>query len=136
MRGLKDDEIWGDDPVHPLPEVYGRIADGVIKMTSFLVNKLAARNDEFKRRRADSMDTEELELRRNRQDHVDSSSSRGGSRDRGWGDYRPPRGHYGNRGRITRGTAALSITRNARPGLVCFAEDQQNARPLMYIVFI
>jgi hypothetical protein len=56
MRGLRDDEIWGDDPVHPLPGVYGRIADGVIKMTGFLATKMAARKEEPKRRRTDSIE--------------------------------------------------------------------------------
>jgi hypothetical protein len=103
MRGLRDDEIWGDDPVHPLPGVYGRIADGVIKMTGILATKMAARKEDPKRRITDSTDEAEQEHRRNRQDHADNSSYRGGNRGRGWNDFRPARGQFANRGRITRG---------------------------------
>jgi hypothetical protein len=103
MRGLRDNEIWGDDPIHPLPGVYGRIADGVIKLTGILAAKLAARKEEPKRRRTDSTDEVEQEHRRSRQDHAAPPAGRGGHRGRGWYDNRPARGQHANGGRITRG---------------------------------
>jgi hypothetical protein len=50
VRGLEDSDIWGDDPVHPLPLVYAKMAGGVIKMTNAMVE------NEHKRRRSDSLE--------------------------------------------------------------------------------
>jgi hypothetical protein len=33
IRGMEDSEIWGKDPIHPLPLVYTKIVSGIVKMT-------------------------------------------------------------------------------------------------------
>jgi hypothetical protein len=54
IRGLEDNEIWGEDPVHPLLLVYTRIVTGIVKM----MNAMA--ENEHKRRRTDSLEGQDM----------------------------------------------------------------------------
>jgi hypothetical protein len=51
LRGLEESDIWGVDPVHPLAEVYDKIAEGVVKLNAVLETKESA-----KRKRSDSIE--------------------------------------------------------------------------------
>jgi hypothetical protein len=90
IRVLQDNEIWGEDPVHPMPAAYGRIADGVVGLTQKLTDKLVARTEDNKRRRTDTLDADSLG-RRGRGDY--HRGGRGGMR-----------GHY-DHNRASRGSS-------------------------------
>jgi hypothetical protein len=51
MRGLEVADIWGADPVHPRTEIYTRIAEGIVKMSTALEAK-----DSAKRKRSNSLE--------------------------------------------------------------------------------
>jgi hypothetical protein len=51
MRGLEVADIWGADPVHPRAEIYTRIAEGVVRMSTALEEK-----DSVKRKRSNSLE--------------------------------------------------------------------------------
>jgi hypothetical protein len=87
IRGLEDSDIWGADPVHPLPLVYAKMVGGVIKMTN------AMAENEHKRRQSDSLEGSGMsgsDARRGRHDPTlrgewrDSKAVRG----RGRGEWR------------------------------------------------
>jgi hypothetical protein len=94
IRGLEDKEAWTeDDPYHPQPAVYKKIADSVIHIIDGLSRD--PRGVEAKRRRTDSID-------------VEYRGSRGGRFDSGPEQFRgcrPPfirssgRAGHGGRGR-------------------------------------
>jgi uncharacterized membrane protein YgcG len=54
IRGMEDSEIWGEDPIHPLPLVYSKIVTGIVKMTNTMAE------NEHKRRRTDSLEGQEV----------------------------------------------------------------------------
>jgi hypothetical protein len=51
LRGMEEDNIWGDDPVHPRSETYMKIAKGIVRQAGALEDKQPA-----KRKRADSLE--------------------------------------------------------------------------------
>jgi hypothetical protein len=50
LKGMPDDEMWGEDPVHPKPTVYARLAEAVVKIS------LTMETSEGKRRRTASLE--------------------------------------------------------------------------------
>jgi hypothetical protein len=60
MRSMADSEIWGDaDPIHPKPEMYTKLADGVIKLRQSILDKKEAMDSAQKRRRADTAERDQ-----------------------------------------------------------------------------
>jgi hypothetical protein len=55
MRSMTDNEIWGDaDPIHPKPEVYTKLAEGVINLRQSILDKKEAMGSAQKRRRTNT----------------------------------------------------------------------------------
>jgi hypothetical protein len=60
LRVMRDDEIWQvSNPVHPLPEAYSKIAEGIVSLNKMAEMKETNKNEDYKRRRTDSLDTAE-----------------------------------------------------------------------------
>jgi hypothetical protein len=113
INTMPAEEVWGPDPVHPLPRVYAKLADTVVKMATGLREL-----QDNKRRRTDSDAGDSAHNSRRRDSESFYSGnfrSRGGppgqhhatgGRGRGWGpqDNGRERGrtlgrHPGRRGR-------------------------------------
>jgi hypothetical protein len=76
LRGLVEDDIWGDDPVHPHSSVYAKVAAGIVKMAGELPGK---------RRRTNSLEANvQPGSSRGRGSGQQAVSSRGTMRSRGW----------------------------------------------------
>jgi hypothetical protein len=91
LRGLDETEVWDNDPVHPQPLVYTRIATAVIKM----INSMSENDN--KRRRTDSLEGPSMsgnDARRGRHDAALREEWRDSERVRGRG-----RGEWRARGR-------------------------------------
>jgi hypothetical protein len=54
LRGLAEDEVWGEDPVHPMTAAFKKIAAGVIKITTTKGKEASTGQSEAKRRREDN----------------------------------------------------------------------------------
>jgi hypothetical protein len=52
LKNMAEAEIWGSDPVHPLPGVYDKLAEAVVKIAGGMEEKA-----DHKRRRTDSLDS-------------------------------------------------------------------------------
>jgi hypothetical protein len=60
MRSMADSEIWGDgDPIHLKPEMYAKLADGVIKLRQSALDKKEAMGSAQKRRRTDTAERDQ-----------------------------------------------------------------------------
>jgi hypothetical protein len=104
LKGMADDEMWGEDPVHPKPAVYAKLAAAVVKIS------LTMETSEGKRRRTGSLEagtSREQNRREGRHSRGGPSTSpghamRGGSfrgHHGGYGRGRDTAGHRGGRGR-------------------------------------
>jgi hypothetical protein len=128
LRGMTDNEIWDvSDPVHPITEVYSKLADGLVRINMLTDLKETKRSEDNKRRRADSLDTAESGSgsRRNRNEDSYYTANRGGNtgyyhsynsgyrgNTTGWrGQQRP-----GGKGRYPRGAAGGSSYSDRRGG--------------------
>jgi hypothetical protein len=120
FRGMTDREIWSqDDPIHPRPEAYSKIAEGVIKLKA-LANSKTNKPDDYKRRRTDSFDTADTASgsgsgSRRRGDDSSYNRVSYGYRGNTTGWRGTPRSN-GGRGRYHRGAAAGSNPGNRRGG--------------------
>jgi hypothetical protein len=109
FRGMTDDELWNkEDPVHPLPDAYSKLADGVIRFKTMAEMKEANRPEDQKRRRTDSLDIVETGpgtgSRRNRGGELTFSNYTQGYRGNTNGWRGTPRSRGGN-SRSYRGAA-------------------------------
>jgi hypothetical protein len=34
LKGMAEEDTWGEDPVHPMPTVYSKIAEAVVKISA------------------------------------------------------------------------------------------------------
>jgi hypothetical protein len=92
LRGLEEAVIWGSNPVHLRPEIYGRIAEGVVKMTGMLDDKTSS-----KRKRTNSLEDDQQQRPPRGGGRGGNSVTRGRLTDRG-GSRRGYRGQPRVRG--------------------------------------
>jgi hypothetical protein len=91
INSMPGDEVWGPDPVHPLPRVYAKLADSVVKLAASMKE-----GQDHKRRRTDSEDGGGSSGSRRR----DTCGSNNGSyRSRGGPPSQYSAGRAGGRGR-------------------------------------
>jgi hypothetical protein len=91
LRGIKEEDIWGEDPIYPCPIAYEKMAEGIVRMGVELSNK---------RRRTNSLKASNVSSRGRGEDGTRVPPSRGGANG-GWrGGYRglPYRGGQEQRG--------------------------------------
>jgi hypothetical protein len=101
-RGLAEDEVWGEDPVHPLAAAYKKIATGVIKITTRKSKDASSGQTEAKRRREDNNEAEGALQQPARRGRVEQPIAS----ERGRGEWRSswrPRGSRGGRFGDSRG---------------------------------
>jgi hypothetical protein len=84
LRGLAEDEVWGEDPVHPLAAAYKKIAARVIKITNSMSKEASSGQTEAKRRREDSNEVEGAPQHLARRGRVEPPSAS----ERGRGEWR------------------------------------------------
>jgi hypothetical protein len=93
LKGMGADETWGDDPVHPKPEVYNNIATGVLKMAANMAD-MRRETSGNKRRRTDSQEDSNAGR---------SSNNRGENLPGSYSDRQERQGHHYNHGQSGRG---------------------------------
>jgi hypothetical protein len=95
LRGLAEDEVWGENPVHQQAAAYKKIAAGVIKITNSKSKDAGPGQTEAKRRREDSNEAERAPQQLARRGHVEQPSERGRGE---WRSSWRSRGARGTRG--------------------------------------